>query len=219
MVAIFPVWRLLVLFLPLVSLPQRPPEKEPALPVFGRDTVLVYRGSNENEGAFVVRIAEFTPDRYVEWEDSTTQGTIFMPAKAVTDARGFTNWRLYEGGVDTRGKDATTLWLSARIFRELKQNQKAKIMMDSLPTLVTLTGSDQLVVEVNRSQRPVPVIKTRDERGGERWFLDMEDNALLVNSIYSNYRQRLTSITTDRPNTLRWIKGKKIPVGKDPFCP
>jgi len=193
----------------LVMLPAGGRYPETELPAFGKDTVLVYRSSLENEAAFVVRIAEFVPDRFVEWEDATTQGTIFMPAKAVQDGREFINWRLYEGGVDTKGKNATTLWLSRRIFRELKEKQKIKVTMDGLPTWFTLLGSDQFPIEVNRVSWPVPVIKTRDERGSERWFIDLEDNPLLVNFLHRNYQQKLVSITTDRPNTLRWIKNNK----------
>jgi hypothetical protein len=179
------------------------------IPAFGRDTVLVYRSTIENEAAFVVRIAEFEPDRFIEWEDSTTQGTILMTAKSVLDGHEFINWALYQGGVDTRGKNATTLWLSRRLYRALKEKPKVKITMDALPTWVTVLGNDQMAIEINRTARNVPVIMTRDERGVERWFLDREDNPLLVNLKLRNYQQKLTSITTDRHNTLRWIKDKK----------
>jgi hypothetical protein len=40
--------------------------------------------------------------------------------------------------------------------------------------------------------------------------LNSEDNPLLMRHQIRNYDQKLTSITTDRPNTLRWIKGKKL---------
>lgn len=209
MAAMFPIWRMLALFLPLGALMSAPQGKDQGIPAFGRDTVLVYRSSNENESAFVVRIAEFNPDRFVEWEDATTQGTIFMPAKAVESAREYVNWRFFEAGVNTRGKNATTLWLSRRLFREVKGSLKLKMNIDSLPARVTVLGTDQMEIEVNRSSRSLPVIKTRDDRGMERWFLDMEDNPLLVNFLARNYQQKLTSITTDRANTLRWIKNKK----------
>jgi hypothetical protein len=207
--AIFTVWGMLLMIMPLAA--HLPPVQIPdqAMPAFGRDTVLVFKSSLENEPAFVVRIAEFSPNRYVEWEDAITQGTIFMLAKAVTNAHEYVNWRLYEGGVDTLSKNATTLWLSQRIFRELKEKQKIKVTIDALPTWMALIGNDQMAIEVNRSSRLVSVVKTRDERGTERWFLDMEDNPLLVNFLFRNYQQKLISITTDRPNTLRWIKDKK----------
>ena len=198
-----------MLLLPLILLLPGGRGSDEELPAFGKDTVLVYKSSIENEAVFVVRIAEFAPDRFVEWEDSTTQGTIFMQAKAVENGREFVNWRLYEGGVDTRGKNATTLWLSRRIFRELKEKQKIKVTMDGIPTWITLLGSDHMPIEVNRISRPVPVIKTKDERGTERWFIDLENNPLVVNFLFRNYQQKLISITTDRPNTLRWIKDNK----------
>ena len=62
---------------------------------------------------------------------------------------------------------------------------------------------------MNRSTRSLPVIKTKDERDTERWFLDMAENPLLVNLLVRNYQQKLASITTDRANTLRWIKDRK----------
>lgn len=202
------LWFLASVLLPSGWFPA-PLQTAPTLPSFGRDTVLVYRGSNESEVDFVVRIATFSPDRYVEWEQGAVQGTIFMTAKAVSDARAFVNYQLFEAGVDTRGKDATTLWLSRSMYRGLKSGALRKLTIDGLTTAVSVLGTDQMTIEVNRSPRSVPVLKVRDERGSERWFLDLEDNPLLVNLTVRNYRQKLVSITTDRPNSLRWIKDKK----------
>jgi hypothetical protein len=198
-------WRIFPLLISMASF-HPALQSESALPAFGRNTVLVYKNSLESNSTVVVRIAQFAPDRYVEWEDAITQGTILMAAKAVTDAREFTTWKLFQAGSDTKGKDATTIWLSRRIFRELKERQKAKFSIDGIDTNVTLLGGDQMSIEVNRSNRSVAVIKTKDERGAERWFLDSEDNPLIVNFLVRSYQEKLTSITTDRPNTLRWIK-------------
>lgn len=208
MIAAFsPVLKAFILFVALLPSP-RGAQSAAGLPAFGRDTVLVYKSSLESNNVFVVRVAEFAPDRHVEWEDSTTQGTIFIPAKAVVDAPAFSGWDLFQGGVDTRGKNTTTLWLSRRIFRALKQKDKVKLTIDGLATFVTVIGNDQMTIEINRSATPVPVIKTKDERGVERWFLDAEDNPLMVNLLFRGYEEKLASITTDRPNTLRWIKKK-----------
>jgi len=208
MVVILHLCGMLAILLPSISYLAQVPADQ-SLPPFGRDTVLVYKSSNENEGAFVVRIAVFAPERYFEWEDSTTQGTILMPANVVSDARAFVNYQLFQAGVDTKGKDATTLWLSRRMYRELKENPKVKFTIDALPTAVTVLGSGQMTIEVNRASLSVPVIKIKDDRGAERWFLDLEENPLLVNLQVRNYQQKLASITTDHPNTLRWIKDKK----------
>jgi hypothetical protein len=75
---------------------------------------------------------------------------------------------------------------------------------------MTLEGSERIQVEVNRVPTEVPVVKVKDDRGMERWFLDLEENPLMVKHSYRAYSQTLKSITTDRPNTLRWIKGKKL---------
>ncbi len=175
-------------------------------PTFGRNTVLVYRNSLEGNSTIVVRIAEFSPNRHIEWEDGVTQGTILLTEKAVNNARDFTTWRFFQAGSDTRGNDATTLWLSCRLFRELKERQKMKFSVDGIVTAVTLIGSGQMTIDVNRTPRTLPVIKTKDERGAERWFLDTEANPLIVNMMVRDYQEKLASITTDRPNTLRWIK-------------
>ncbi len=181
------------------------------LPAFGRDTVLVWHMKFPDKTTeFVVRIAEFLPDRYVEWENESLQGTIFMTNKAVLSAKSFVNAKLFEGGVDTRGKDTTTLWLSQQIYRDIKAKRRIKLMLDSVEGWVRLEGQDTVTVDVNRSPLELPAIKISDDRGSERWFLDYEDNALLARHTIRQFEQSLVSITTDKPNSLRWIKGKKL---------
>jgi hypothetical protein len=112
--------------------------------------------------------------------------------------------------MDIRGKNATTLWLSRRLFRELKEKKKAKFAIDGVQGSTTFQGEDHLTVEVNRTPLVLPVIRVFDDRGAERWFLDQEENPLMLKHLLRNFSQTLVSITTDRPNTLRWIKGKKL---------
>ncbi len=184
---------------------------EVRLPALGRNTVLVWKSENQGYSAeFVVRIAEFSPDRFLEWEDSKTQGTVFIPNRDILSAKGFSSSDLFGSGMDTRGKDVTTLWLSRRIYRELKEKNKAKCDLDGVPSLLTYQGEDQITVEVNRASMALPAIKVSDDRGSQRWFLDQEENPLMLKQAVRQYTQVLASITTDRPNTLRWIKGKKL---------
>jgi hypothetical protein len=75
---------------------------------------------------------------------------------------------------------------------------------------MTVEGPDSLSVEVNRVPMALPVLKVKDDRGQERWFLDQPDNPLLVRHIFRTFTQTLKSVTTDKPNTLRWIKGRKL---------
>ncbi len=100
---------------------------EKTLPAFGRDTVLVWKIQHLDYSAdFVVRIAQFVPDRYMEWENESAQGTVFMPGQDIEDAKAYVNSSLFKSGSDTRGNRSTTLWLSRKIFRDLKANKKAK---------------------------------------------------------------------------------------------
>jgi|WetSurMetagenome_2_1015567.scaffolds.fasta_scaffold236970_2 hypothetical protein len=184
---------------------------EKVLPAFGRDTVLVWKIQNMDYSAgFVVRIAQFLPDRYMEWENELSQGTVFMPGSDIEDANGYNNSSLFKSGSDTRGNRSTTLWLSRKIFRDLKANKKAKCLINETAGLFTYTGDDTLTVEVNRVSQILPVMKVMDDRKEERWFLDQEDNPLMLSHRVRKFSQTLTSITTDKSNTLRWIKGRKL---------
>jgi hypothetical protein len=185
--------------------------QESGLPKFGRDTVLVWKSQNQSvENEMVVRIASFQPDRYIEWENATTQGTVFMPARAVREGKNFINSRLFEGGVDTRGNNATTLWLSEKTFQDLKARGKVKLALDSVDCWMTLLAREQMSILVNRSPMDLPVVKVGDDRGSVRWFLDADDNPLMVKHTIRAFSQFLASITTDRSDTLRWIKGRKL---------
>jgi hypothetical protein len=181
------------------------------LPSFGRDTVLVWKIQNPGYmSEFVIRIAEFLPDRFLEWEDGQTQGTLFMSSRDIREAQGYSSSDLFKAGIDARTQNTTTMWLSQKIFQDLKTKNKIKINLDGVQGSVTLVGTDQMPLEVNKSQLSFPVIKVKDDRGSERWFLDQEDNPLMVRHMIRKYDQRLISITTDRPNTLRFIKGNKL---------
>ena len=207
--------RYVVLMLLLLAFPvgrSARSQTAPQFPTFGRDTVLVWKAFNDSNelGTLVVRIAQFAPDRYFEWEDSSGQGTIFLASKALESSKIFLMRRLFQSGVDTKSKDSTTLWLSEKSFRDIKSKQKVKLAIDALEEWVTLDGSDQMVLEINQTQQTLPVIKISNKRGIELWFLDSAENPLQVKLIARNYMETLTSVTTNRSNTLRWIKGKKL---------
>jgi len=82
--------------------------------------------------------------------------------------------------------------------------------LDGVSAVLAYQGEDQVTVEVNRASMALPAIKVSDDRGSERWFLDREENPLMLKHTVRQFTQVLASITTDRPNTLRWIKGKKL---------
>jgi len=194
-----------ILFSPVASI------SENSLPPLGRDTVLVWKAKTaELESEFVVRIAQFSPDRFVEWETNNLQGTVFMPFEDIEKAKGYAGRSLFEGGVDKRSHRNTTLWLSRRIYDDLKSKGKSKCLLDGVPGSLEYRGLGSITVEVNRKPEDLPVIKVTDGRGSELWFLDSEENPLMAKQVIRHYSQTLTAITTDRRNTLRWIKGEKL---------
>lgn len=184
---------------------------EEELPAFGKDTVLVWEIPMEDiTNDFVVRIAAFSPDLLMEWETEKSQGTIFIPRKMIMEAKGFVHSRLFKSGMDIQAKNETTVWLNRRTYRELKDNKKAKLKIDRVQGDMTCTGVEKFTVEVNGSLMSVPVIRVQDSRNAEMLFLDREDNPLLVQYKIRHYSKTLVSITTDRTNTLRWLKGPKL---------
>jgi len=188
-----------------------PSGNESHLPKFGRDTVLVWEVALQDATRdFVARIAGFSPVLLMEWEDMQSQGTVFMPNRDILEAKGYTNKKLFKPGMDTRSENETTLWLSRKIFRDLKEKKKVKCDIDHVPGRMTYEGDGEITVEVNGSPIVLPVIKVRDDRGSEKWFLDLEENPLMVKHALRNYIQTLDSITTNRENTLRWLKGRKL---------
>jgi hypothetical protein len=181
------------------------------VPAFGRDTVLVWNIRNAGlEAGFVVRLASFTPDIYLEWENEKSQGTVFIPRQDVQNAKDFITSRLFAGGREHRTRNATTLWLSRTMFSDLKERKKVRYNLESVTTTYTFLGEDVLMVEVNRVPMELPVIVVSDGRGGERWFLDREENPLMVRHRFREYDKKLLSISTERTGTLRWIKGSKL---------
>ena len=186
-------------------------ENDTALPEFGKDTVLVWETQiQDSKTTFVVRIASFYPNRLLEWEDRISQGTVFISNQNILEANSYVNNNLFKQGMDTRSDNETTLWLSRKTFKTLKEKKKVNCKIDRVPGKLTYEGEDALSVEVNGSLANLPVIKVRDDRGSEKWFLDDGNNPVLMKYIRRYYNQTLVSITTNRPNTLRWLKGQKL---------
>ncbi|HSW39823.1 MAG TPA: hypothetical protein VLL97_10060 [Acidobacteriota bacterium] len=178
---------------------------------FGRDTVLVWNIRNAGfESHFVVRLASFSPDIYFEWENEKTQGKVFIPQQDVANAKDYITSRFFAGGREIRSRNATTIWLSRKIYADLKEKKRVRYNLDGVATTYTLIGEDTMAVEVNQSVKELPVLIVDDGRGGERWFLDCRENPLLMRHRLRNYDKILAGITTDRKDTLRWIKGRKL---------
>jgi len=182
------------------------------IPEFGIGTVLVWKIEGpEYEKSFVTRLASFAPERFLEWENESGQGTVLMPEQAVTDAVGYELSSLFAVGKDKKTKNETALWLSRRVFTELKEKKTVKWNLNGVASKLNFIDEGNIRIEVNRNVMALPVIHAADDRNGKWSFLNMPDNPLMVSYEVRNYRQSLASITTGAPDSLRWIKGRKLP--------
>ncbi|MDR0310583.1 MAG: hypothetical protein LBJ21_03240 [Acidobacteriota bacterium] len=183
-----------------------------SLPEFGLGTVLVWKIEGaEYEKFFVARLASFKPDRFFEWENETGQGTVFMPERAVADAKGYEISSQFAVGKDKKTRNETALWLSRRVFAELKEKKTARWNLNGVQAKLNFIGEGSVSVEVNRNIVELPVIRAADDRKGEWSFLDQPENPLMARYEVRNYRQTLLSVATGEPDSLRWIKGGKLP--------
>ena len=186
--------------------------EEFSLPEFDHGTVLVWKiESPEYEKSFVARLASFLPDRFLEWESEAEQGTVFIPERTVATTRAYEMTSLFVGGRDRRAQNAMTLWLSPRVFSELKEKKTVRWNLNGVASRLDFIAEENISVEVNRNVVNLPVIRAADDRNGEWSFLNQPENPLMVRYEVRDYRQTLYSITTGASESLRWIKDRKLP--------
>lgn len=185
-------------------------EKSP-LPEFGLGTVLVWKiEGTEYENGFVARLASFLPERFFEWENETGQGMVSMSERAITNGNYVTT-SLFVVGKEKKTRNETTLWLSRRVFNELKEKKTAKWNLNGVTAKLNFIEEGSVPVEVNMKTEELSVIHAVDDRNTKWTFLNDSENPLLVRYEIRNYRKILASVTTGAPESLRWIKGSKLP--------
>ena len=181
------------------------------LPDFPTGTVLVWKSENRGyTSEFVIRIAHYRPDLYFEWESGNTQGTVLLKQRAVERAKRYTSSKLIQPGADIETKDETCYWLSQVLFLELKNKGRTTWMLDGIKAELVLTGNSDFNLQLNQQSQSVGLLEARDSRGGTWGFLDDENNPILVFRQLNTYREELASVSTNRPSSLRWIKGKRL---------
>lgn len=170
-------------------------------------TTLIYHNVvAKKELPFVVRVARFEPDIFLEWESSSHQGTVHMHRKAVNEGHRFALDRLFEVGVDTESPDVTVLWLPRKVFAELLKNGAVSLHFNGLPLKMKVLGESTFALNVDKRSREVAAIRIEDERKNVWVFHKDEQNPLLLEYTTPHYRQYLRSISTTSWPGLKWIK-------------
>lgn len=203
---------LLLFFLPFIPLQQRDLSfGQPAAPSgssFKLDTGATLVWDSDARGRtseFIVRIAEFEPDRHFEWESRAQQGTIRIPAQVLKESKKITFARLFDNGVDIERADFLTLWLSERIYQELKQAGRSKIIVDALQDEFVVMETVPYSLMLDRRPTAVSAIKVKDGRGATWLFLDSAENPVMLEYQTQYYVQKIRYMTT-KGNILRWIR-------------
>lgn len=179
---------------------------------FGPKTILVYRNEARNQvSEFVLRLARFQPDIFLEWESVSAQGTVLLTRESIENAPAFTLSGLFEVGVDTESSKVITKWLPRRVFRELLQEGKARIKLNNIATELKRTGEGVFTLELDKVEVTVPVIELKDGRNGEWKVLNDASNPILLEYSTPYYNETLVRVSTSDQNQLRWIKDRRMP--------
>jgi hypothetical protein len=177
---------------------------------FGAKTVLVYENQTGPEcHEFVLRIARFQPDIFLEWESFNHQGTIHLRKKAVADARKLTVGGLFEAGVDVESKDVMTNWLSTALYYTLIDGGQAQVQLNRRKIKMTVIGEGTRQLVLNQVEIEVPVVRIKDNQNGS-WVVHKNPrNPVLIEYQSPHYHMQLKRISTHTSNNLRWIR--KLP--------
>ena len=171
------------------------------------ETVLIYHNVvAEKEAPLVLRVARFKPDIFIEWESVSHQGTVHLFSDAVRSSRNYVQDSLFDAGVDVDSPDAMTIWLSERVYSDLRDSGFAKIKLNGLPLKMRVTGKGVFNLEVDKKLIEAPVLLIEDERKNQWVFQDDASNPILLEFKTPRFRRYLKSVLTSSWPGLRWIK-------------
>ena len=174
----------------------------------GEKSILVYQSEDrqQRQSQFVLRLARYRPDIFLEWESLSHQGTLHLYQNAVQEAKVFHLSSLFEVGVDMESGDAMTVWLSGKVYRELTEKGSSKIRLNRLPVTLSLMEEGSFTLTVDKQVVEIPVIHVQDDRKGLWMFYKNPENPLLVAYHSTYFSQHLKTISTASTNKLRWIQ-------------
>ncbi|MEE2840037.1 MAG: riboflavin synthase [Acidobacteriota bacterium] len=174
----------------------------------GEKSILVYQSEDrqQRQSQFVLRLARYRPDIFLEWESLSHQGTLHLYREAVQEAKIFHLSSLFEVGVDMESGDAMTVWLSEKVYRELTEKGSSKIRLNRLPVTLSLMEEGSFTLTVDKQVVEIPVIHVQDDRKGLWMFYKNPENPLLVAYHSTYFSQHLKTVSTASTNKLRWIQ-------------
>lgn len=175
--------------------------------LLGPKSILVYQNEDrqQKESQFVLRLARYRPDIFLEWESLSHQGTVHLYRDAIQKAKIFHLSTLFEVGVDMESDDSMTVWLSKKVYEELTQKGSSAIRLNRVPVKMNLREEGTFELTVDKQVIEIPVIHVEDDRKGFWTFYRNPENPILVAYRSTYFSQHLKTVSTSPSNKLRWI--------------
>jgi len=154
---------------------------------------------------FNVELAAFSPKKIsFNWNMTIRPdmlGTLTMDEKALTSATAQHNY--FEAGEKVTFSDKTSVWVSKKVFSELKAGKEVNINTGKRDRTFIATGKDIFEFEMNGITSVVNVIVAKskekynpEDKSEELWILDNVENRLIV-KMFLGWKIELKGVVLD----------------------
>ena len=127
---------------------------------------------------FIVNVKSLPPEIKFDWEMTepvNKSGSILIKASALDTARGQFNY--FRGGSKTL-ENATTVWVSKKVYKELKEKGTTKIILDSDSYTLSLKSKEKMKVSIDGTEKEIDVIYGEIENAAVEYALDESGNLI-----------------------------------------
>ena len=145
---------------------------------------LYYQVKQEsNEYPFTLNMNHFTESTIsFDWEldNNRSNGAVFMSEEALNSATDLMNY--FIGGYSELD-DKTSVWVSKKVFNDIKEGKKVKIGLDGGNyDIFSLFGKDQYAFKNKKADQKItiPILILKGENNNQIWIADDFDNRLIV---------------------------------------
>lgn len=137
---------------------------------------------NGNTYPFTLNMNHYTNTTIsFDWElDERSHGAVFMSEEALNSATDLMNY--FKGGYSDL-EDKTSVWVSKKLFSEIKDGKKVKIGLDGgNHDIFELSGKDQFTIKNKKTGQTIalPVLILKGENNNQIWIADDFTNRLIV---------------------------------------
>lgn len=151
-------------------------------PKFGPGTRIAYEVDYRGETYdFIVYIEKRDREgiriRYSMTDDARTHGMIMLTSDALKESRAQNN---YFNGSDLYLNASTTVWVSEKVYSELKDQKYSRIDPGEGEEKFNLTGEAKMDLPFGDKLKKVKVLIAESESGKSYWILDDKKNPLIL---------------------------------------